>query len=631
MKNLVKSIVRHSLAISVITSIVYSCTSNVQTPEEVPFTPVSNKIPITISGQILQASVHSRTNGNSFEDNDAIGLYVLLQPETLSGKRHVDNIKFTYSSVTGFTSEEDIYYPQGNGACDFISCYPYQNEGIIQETNTIKISVCPDQNTAKGYGDSDFMVAQTNNVTPSKKAINLQHNHKLCQLNLVLQLQEKEDIDLLQQNASITINNLNTQGLYNIETEIFTNLSNPLTITPNGDWIKDEENNQLKGKKALIIPQTGTDCELTLQTGNNKTYITHIPADLILESGTSCELLLIYDSRVGIQGITSSIGDWHPGNSGNATFEEQEENKVIQIANLNFNKSNVYTLSTSQNIIIGEICKEYLRNEDINSQAIVLYTEKEKNKGIILQLLGNIENVHGGNITWDTANNSFTYQAGSTAPIKQIYVSNEGNITFEEGDKLQDISVTEKILTDIRGNETISYPIVKIGTQYWMRENLSATKYNDGGAITNNSSQLKNASAGYCYINKNYFYNKTSVISGKLIPKGWKIPNEAEWNLLKSYIHDESAVLKANKWDSSSEITEPNNLSDFNGIAIGSYYGTSVPVMLKGTSQYVSYWKVGNTQTSLSDFGITLNYQYNEIKGAKYSDYCAYAIRCIQE
>ena len=53
--------------------------------------------------------------------------------------------------------------------------------------------------------------------------------------------------------------------------------------------------------------------------------------------------------------------------------------------------------------------------------------------------------------------------------------------------------------------------------------------------------------------------------------------------------------------------------------------------MLKGTSQYVSYWKVGNTQTSLSDFGITLNYQYNEIKGAKYSDYCAYAIRCIQE
>ena len=207
MKNLVKSIVRHSLAISVITSIVYSCTSNVQTPEEVPFTPVSNKIPITISGQILQASVHSRTNGNSFEDNDAIGLYVLLQPETLSGKRHVDNMKFTYSSVTGFTSEEDIYYPQGNGACDFISCYPYQNEGIIQETNTIKVSVCPDQNTAKGYGDSDFMVAQTNNVTPSKKAINLQHNHKLCQLNLVLQLQEKEDIDLLQQNASITINN----------------------------------------------------------------------------------------------------------------------------------------------------------------------------------------------------------------------------------------------------------------------------------------------------------------------------------------------------------------------------------------------------------------------------------------
>lgn len=630
MKNLVKSIVRHSLAISVITSIVYSCTSNVQTPEEVPFTPVSNKIPITISGQILQASVHSRTNGNSFEDNDAIGLYVLLQPETLSGKRHVDNMKFTYSSVTGFTSEEDIYYPQGNGACDFISCYPYQNEGIIQETNTIKVSVCPDQNTAKGYGDSDFMVAQTNNVTPSKKAINLQHNHKLCQLNLVLQLQEKEDIDLLQQNASITINNLNTQGLYNIETEIFTNLSNPLTITPNGDWIKDEENNQLKGKKALIIPQTGTNCELTLQTGNNKTYITHIPADLILESGTSCELLLIYDSRVGIQGITSSIGDWHPGNSGNATFEEQEENKVIQIANLNFNKSNVYTLSTSQNIIIGEICKEYLRNEDINSQAIVLYTEKEKNKGIILQLLGNIENVHGGNITWDTANNSFTYQAGSTAPIKQIYVNNEGNITFEEGDKLQDISVTEKILTDIRGNETISYPIVKIGTQYWMRENLSATKYNDGGAITNNSSDLKKTTAGYYYKNKNYFYNKAAVITGKMYPQGWKIPNETEWEILKTYIHDETAILKSGTWNIEEGVPTANNLTGFNGLPVGNYYTSTSPTSFSGTSQYVSYWEMGNSSTTLSEQGVTLHYKFDIMKNAPYA-YCAYAIRCIQE
>lgn len=76
-----------------------------------------------------------------------------------------------------------------------------------------------------------------------------------------------------------------------------------LFLTDNGKQMKRTTNSR---KKAILIPQPTTGCELTLRT-KNKIYSAILPEDLTLESETSCELLLIYDSRVGIGKISSSI------------------------------------------------------------------------------------------------------------------------------------------------------------------------------------------------------------------------------------------------------------------------------------------------------------------------------------
>ncbi|MCX6307717.1 MAG: PEGA domain-containing protein, partial [Bacteroidia bacterium] len=98
--------------------------------------------------------------------------------------------------------------------------------------------------------------------------------------------------------------------------------------------------------------------------------------------------------------------------------------------------------------------------------------------------------------------------------------------------------------TDMDGNV---YEAVKIGTQVWMVENLKTTKYNDGTdipKIADNSDWSKLTTPGYCFYNnfaaskKSYgtLYNWYTVNTGKLAPRGWHVPTDAEWNTLENYL-----------------------------------------------------------------------------------------------
>lgn len=99
-------------------------------------------------------------------------------------------------------------------------------------------------------------------------------------------------------------------------------------------------------------------------------------------------------------------------------------------------------------------------------------------------------------------------------------------------------------VTDVDGNV---YHTVTIGTQVWMLENLKTTKYNDSNSIqliTDNAEWNKLSAPGYCWYNndsanKNIYgalYNWVTVNSGKLAPKGWHIPTDAEWTILTTFL-----------------------------------------------------------------------------------------------
>ena len=140
-------------------------------------------------------------------------------------------------------------------------------------------------------------------------------------------------------------------------------------------------------------------------------------------------------------------------------------------------------------------------------------------------------------------------------------------------------------LTDIDGNE---YNTVTIGSQTWMAENLATEKYNDGSLISIVTDSVKWASLStpaVCWYNNDKetyrpaygaLYNGFIMNSGKICPKGWHVPTDAEWDILASSIGGESVAGGRMKDAGTSRWVRPNNgatnLSNFTALPAGLRY-----------------------------------------------------------
>jgi len=123
-------------------------------------------------------------------------------------------------------------------------------------------------------------------------------------------------------------------------------------------------------------------------------------------------------------------------------------------------------------------------------------------------------------------------------------------------------------VTDADGN---IYHTVKIGTQTWTVENLKTTHYNDGTAIalvTDNTTWSNLETGAYCWYNhdsitnKNTYgalYNWYAVNTGKLAPKGWHIPTDAEWDTLSAYFGGDTVSGGALKDTGTAYWNSPNS------------------------------------------------------------------------
>ncbi|MBN1893213.1 hypothetical protein JW906_01910, partial [bacterium] len=150
------------------------------------------------------------------------------------------------------------------------------------------------------------------------------------------------------------------------------------------------------------------------------------------------------------------------------------------------------------------------------------------------------------------------------------------------------------------GNDGKIYQTVKIGTQWWMAENLRETKYRNGSAIPNVTTYSTWASlysgARCAYENKQsnadeygYLYNWYAVNDSRdIAPQGWHVPTDSEWQTLVDYLGGESGAGGKMKETGTSHWISPNsgatNESGFTALPGGCYSYNN-----KGTFNYLGY------------------------------------------
>ena len=196
-------------------------------------------------------------------------------------------------------------------------------------------------------------------------------------------------------------------------------------------------------------------------------------------------------------------------------------------------------------------------------------------------------------------------------------------------------------LTDIDGNE---YDTIKIGTQFWMKQNLKTSHYRNGDPIpeiTSMSLWSSLTSGAWCWFNNDSV--KNAAIYGKLYnwyaindprglaPKGWHVPSEVELATLSLSLGGDLVAGRKLKESGTSHWTTPNagatNSSGFTGLP-GGY--CSKEGIFDNIGRYGVWWSSAERSSNLAWYR-SLNYSLEDFSGDNDDKRYGFSVRCLRD
>lgn len=585
----------------------------------------------------IQKMTHTRITGNSFEERDSVGLYALVGSTTMKEERYGDNLCFVRSSEGEFVSNETVYYPDDGVALDLISYYPYQKIGVAIGESTLQVGVESDQAIPANYSHSDFLIASREGVLASKEAVTLTYDHHFFRLKIALAPGEGETVEnMLAASPQLSVCGFYTKAIYDFQKDTYSGYSEEEKVVSAGKW--EKQGDRLVGKEVILIPQRSiVDYQYVILDVAGKIYKSLLPSTLELQSGKQRELEITFTSTEDllISKVDGEINDW--GEDGTDQTESETIHKYINISKLTFEQSNVYKV-LHDGKQVAEICKEYLVTPTFSSQAIVAYPMKadhtvDLSNGTVVQVLEQSGKVHGGSVSWNVEKHSLSYTPGTLTARNYVYVLADGQISLSASmaDEALTVLAQGDVVRDVHGGNIPDYPIVKIGTQYWMRSNFEASLYRDGTGIPKLTAMSLGATGYLLSKTGYYFYSVDVALNNQLFPANWSIPNWNDWNVLKTYLKEDASLLKSGKWiplKSGGVVANVTNLSEFNAIPVGMYFGT---YQSSYEGKYVSYWTLNETGMAMDEKLFLLQSDVATVKQGTTGLDKAYAIRCIRK
>ena len=229
--------------------------------------------------------------------------------------------------------------------------------------------------------------------------------------------------------------------------------------------------------------------------------------------------------------------------------------------------------------------------------------------------------------------------------ILSIPTSEIETMYFSTGETVTGMGVTQESgVKDIDGNV---YQTVTIGKQVWMKSDLKVTKFNDGSQIANVTDAktwVDARSAAYSwYDNKapvpgdpyGAMYNGYAASSGKICPKGWRVPTDNDWLELMKFCgqmgFDPPTKLKekgTSHWEISSD--KVTNETGFTALPTGLRTQNGI---FQWRGETGKFWTSTEKESSVGSnlFHITFYKENSPLGSGPYSKNYGFCIRCIKD
>lgn len=203
----------------------------------------------------------------------------------------------------------------------------------------------------------------------------------------------------------------------------------------------------------------------------------------------------------------------------------------------------------------------------------------------------------------------------------------------------------DNTVRDIDGN---TYKIVKIGNQVWMAENLRTTRHSDGSVIpnvTDNGTWAGLITPAYCWYNNDQttfaneygaLYNWYAVSTGKLCPTGWRVPTDAEWEILVGYAGGASVAGGKLKSTRTAPDAHPRWESPNTG-ATDQYRFSALPGGIRSTNgtfntlEYLGRWWSATESSSSDAFRREIDFANSNVFRNNSPKEHGFSVRCIRD
>ena len=284
---------------------------------------IGNNGPVaaTVKADIVK-NVTRATTGNTWSNNDAIGVYV-----TSTGYTIGNNVKYTTTGDGKFTSDNPIYFADARETVNFNAYYPYQENvdgnGIVNNWNMAEVKEgepCP----------ADFLFATGATATKSSPQVQFTGDNQFKHCMSMIRLTFKAGDGINPYNA-ILKNQLKLKGIY--KTGSINTQTGEVTIYGDrGIYESDVDNKSLKNGATcefFVFPQSldNNKMDIELEVADNGTINTYTTS---LTSSTNNEFkggyLYTYPIRINNTGVVienAGITAWLPSEEGGLDAVQQ--------------------------------------------------------------------------------------------------------------------------------------------------------------------------------------------------------------------------------------------------------------------------------------------------------------------